>query len=369
MQLKNSFVSLIFEIIFFLVNLFPKPIFIAMQSFSTFKQVFSFSVILVFAPLLFAQAESKETPKPIDPKNKWGYIVSSSLPKFSADYLETISKSYEILCINGLELNGKGQLRYTSQFVDKVSKSGLKSKDKQKVILYPMIIFSSIRDGIELLNSEKSKRKAIDLIVEFLKDQSFTGVHLDIEYLPPEYDLKLADFLKELKTELNEKNFKLSFAFFPQIDFPSQISKLHNAEKIASSVDEIVLMSYDYHNKKTEAGCVTSLDWTKKNLTYLLKYFKPEQVWLGMPAYGYEWVIDSKRVNIVSARDGEYYEKTWKGTRETSGCLKILRDDKKKQSMIFLADEETRNKMKEVAEEFKIRGTAIWRLGLEEKEE
>ena len=128
-------------------------------------------------------------------------------------------------------------------------------------------------------------------------------------------------------------------------------------------------MSYDYHNKKTEAGCVTSLDWTKKNLTYLLKYFKPEQVWLGMPAYGYEWVIDSKRVNIVSARDGEYYEKTWKGTRETSGCLKILREDKKKQSMIFLADEDTRNKMKEIAEEFKIRGTAIWRLGLEEKED
>ena len=95
-----------------------------MQSFSAFKQVFLFSIFFVFAPLLSAQSESKETPKLIDSKNKWGYIVSSSLPKFSADYLESISKSYEILCINGLELNGKGQLRYTSQFVDKVSKSG-----------------------------------------------------------------------------------------------------------------------------------------------------------------------------------------------------------------------------------------------------
>ena len=192
---------------------------------------FQFGIILALYTnfSILPQSEPKEIPKQINPKNQWGYIVSSSLQKFSPDYLDSISKSYEILCINGLELNGKGQLRYTSQFVDKVSKSGLKSKDKQKVILYPMIIFSSIRDGIELLNSEKSKRKAIDLIVEFLKDQSFTGVHLDIEYLPPEYDLKLADFLKELKTELNEKNFKLSFAFFPQIDFPSQISKLHNA--------------------------------------------------------------------------------------------------------------------------------------------
>lgn len=340
-----------------------------MQSFLTFKQVFLFSVIFVFAPLLLAQSESKETPKPIDPKNKWGYIVSSSLQKFSPDYLDTISKSYEILCINGLELNGKGQLRYTSQFTDKISKSGLKSKDVTRANIYPMIIVSSIRDGVELLNSAKSKRKATELILEFLQEQNFKGVHLDIEYLPPEYDLKLVDFLNELKTALNEKKMKLTFAVFPQLDFPANTSKLHNVEKIASAVDEIVIMSYDYHNKKTEAGCVTSLEWTKKNITHLLKFFKPEQVWLGMPAFGYEWFLDSKKVNIISSRDGQYYEKKWDGTRESSGCLKILREEKKKTSMIFLADEETRNKMKEIAEELKIRGTAIWRLGLEEKED
>lgn len=318
---------------------------------------------------LLAQSESKEIPKEVNPKSQWGYVLSSSLPKFSNDYLESISKSYEILCINGLELNGKGQLRYTSQFTDKISKSTLKSKDAARAIIYPMIIVSSIRDGIELLNSDKSKRKAIDLIVEFLEEQGFKGVHLDIEYLPPGFDLKLVDFLNELRTALREKKMKLTFAVFPQIDFPANTSKLHNVEKLASAVDEVVLMSYDYHNKKTEAGCVTSLEWTKKNITHLLKYFKLEQVWLGMPSYGYEWVLDSKKVNIISSRDGQIYEKKWEGTRENSGCLKILREEKKKTSMIFLADQETRNKMKEIAEEFKIRGTAIWRLGLEEKEE
>ena len=341
-----------------------------MYPLNNFKTIFAiiFFPFSLYLPLL-AQSESKETVKQINPKNQWGYIVSSSLQKFSPDYLDTISKSYEILCINGLELNGKGQLRYTSQFTDKISKSTLKSKDAARAIIYPMIIVSSIRDGIELLNSDKSKRKAIDLIVEFLEEQGFKGVHLDIEYLPPEFDLKLVDFLNELRTALREKKMKLSFAVFPQIDFPANTSKLHNIEKLASAVDEVVLMSYDYHNKKTEAGCVTSLEWTKKNITHLLKYFKPEQVWLGMPSYGYEWVLDSKKVNIISSRDGQIYEKKWEGTRENSGCLKILREEKKKTSMIFLADQETRNKMKEIAEEFKIRGTAIWRLGLEEKEE
>ncbi len=326
-------------------------------------------LLLYVNPSIFAQTDSKEIPAPVNLKNTWGYIVSSSLQKFSPNYLDSISKSYEILCINGLELNGKGQLRYTSQFADKISKSGLKSKDAARANIYPMIIVSSIRDGIELLNSDKSKRKATELIVEFLQEQGFKGVHLDIEYLPPEFDLKLVVFLNELKTALTEKKMRLTFAVFPQIDFPANTSKLHNVEKIAAAVDEVVLMSYDYHNKKTEAGCVTSLEWTKKNLAHLLKFFKPEQIWLGMPAYGYEWILDSKKVNIISSRDGQYYEKKWDGTRESSGCLKILREEKKKISMIFLADEETRNKMKEIADEFKIRGTAIWRLGLEEKEE
>ena len=203
---------------------------------------------------ILPQSEPKEIPKQINPKNQWGYIVSSSLQKFSPDYLDSISKSYEILCINGLELNGKGQLRYTSQFTDKISKSGLKSKDAARAMIYPMIIVSSIRDGIELLNSDKSKRKATDLIVDFLQEQDLKGVHLDIEYLPPEYDLKLVDFLNELRTALSEKKMKLTFAVFPQIDFPANTSKLHNIEKLASAVDEIVLMSYDFHNRKTEAG-------------------------------------------------------------------------------------------------------------------
>lgn len=332
---------------------------------SPFKTLFSiFFVISSF--YLSAQSEAKDIPKPIASNKTWGYVLSSSLPKFSSEYLESISKSYEILCINGLELNGKGQLRYTSQFIDKISKSNLKSKNTDKAKIYPMITVSSIRDGIELLDSSKSKRKAIELILEFMKEQSYTGIHLDIEYLPLEYDLKLVEFLKELRIALNEKNLKLTFAIFPQLEFPTYVSKLHDAEKIASTVDEVVLMSYDYHNKKTEAGCVTSLEWTRKNLTHLLKYFKPEQIWLGMPAYGYEWLLEPRKVHIVSSRDGKYYSKTWKGTRETSGCLKILRDEKKRESMIFFADDETRSKMKEIAEEFKILGTAIWRLGLEE---
>ncbi|MBP6739274.1 MAG: hypothetical protein KA146_04750, partial [Leptospiraceae bacterium] len=55
-----------------------------------------FSLLLYINLPLLAQSEPKEIPKQINPKNQWGYIVSSSLQKFSPDYLDSISKSYEI---------------------------------------------------------------------------------------------------------------------------------------------------------------------------------------------------------------------------------------------------------------------------------
>lgn len=326
-------------------------------------------ISLFFSFSIYAESNVIEPTTNKHITKKWGYIISSSLPKFPKEYLESISKDYEILCINGLELNGKGQLRYTSQFIDKIAKSKLKSTETSRGIIYPMITVSTIREGIELLNSEKAIRKAKEHISDFVIENGFKGIHLDIEYLPPEFDIKLAEFLNQLKIGLKEKNIKVTFAVFPQIDFPANTSKLHNFEKLVNSVDEVVLMSYDLHNKKTEAGCVTSLEWTKKNLNHILKYFKPEQVWLGMPAYGYEWILESKKVNVVSARDGDIYKKTWETKRENSGCIKILKEDKKKTSLIYFADDETRNKMIEIAEEYKIRGTSVWRLGLEDNED
>lgn len=294
---------------------------------------------------------------------QWGYILSSSLVKWKDDYLEQILSQYDILSINGLELNGRGQLRYTLAWSEKISKTILSKKEnKQKI--YPMVVVSSVRDGIELLNSKKSQFKSIEQIKLFLKENELKGIHFDIEYLPIEFDSKLADYFKLAKEEFSKESIILTASFFPQIGFNSSISKLHNPELLSQSVDQIVIMSYDYHNKKTEAGCVTSYDLSKKNITEILKYFKPNQVWLGIPAYGYEWFINKKKVNILSSYDGKERQRVNKGTREESGCIKII---KQNESILYFPDKETRDELSKLSEEFNLTGTALWRLGLEER--
>ena len=291
-------------------------------------------------------------------------MLSKNLPNFSEKYLDSIANKYDIICIDGIQITGKGKVRYQNPWLDKLKQTKLLSKETGSKI-YPMLIFSTNRDGIEFLNSEKSQAKFRIEILQFLQENSLSGIHFDIESLPIEYSEKLSKFFKTLKSELNTKKIKLTMAVFPPIDFPENLSKLHDLALLKDSVDEIVLMSYDLHNTKTVAGCVTSYEWTKQNLNHLLKFFKPEQIWLGIPAYGYEWSINRKKVNIVSSYDGRLYIKTNEFTREESGCLKIV---KKNKSMLFFPDSETHSTLGKISDEFMLKGTALWRIGLEERE-
>lgn len=330
-------------------------------------------IVIVFTIILEAQDKNKEiiTKKDLksstDEKNqmkKWGYVYSNSFEKFSPNYITQIQKKYDIICVTGLMFRGTGQIRFEKELINKLQKAKIDYKSTNPLI-YPMVTFSSVKDGINLLTRENSRAKAVENLSLFLTTHGFKGVHLDLEGLPADYSKALGVFLDELKEELSSHDIKLTFALFPQIDF-SDLRLFHKPEDIAKSIDEIVLMSYDYHNIKTKAGCVSTPSWTRKNLDEVLKHFSAEKIWLGLPAYGYEWAISRKKVNVVSAREAQAILNRYVSSRDESSCVKIQKSEKGKESIIYYADQETRKILSEIAKESNLIGTAVWRIGLEE---
>ncbi|MDX1959010.1 MAG: glycosyl hydrolase family 18 protein [Leptospiraceae bacterium] len=338
------------------------------------SKILLYILLVFFAPIGIPSEEKKPTTdadkkpktekKELKPGKKWGYVYSNSFEKFHPDYITRIQREYDVLCVTGLLLRGNGQIRFINELMNKLQKAGINHK-KNKPIVYPMISLSTVKDGVNFFSNDSARQKSIENINNFLKEHEFTGIHLDFEGLPQEFAKPLAAYLKSLKEELNKNGFKLSFALFPQIDFGDE-RLFHKPDLIAKAVDEIVLMAYDYHNTKTPAGCVSNDVWAKKNLEEILKHFKPDQIWLGIPAYGYEWFVGSKRVSVLSARDGYELIRLFPFSREEKGCLKISRKEKNKESFIYFADSELRASLDEQRNEFGLLGTAIWRLGMEE---
>ncbi|NBU98836.1 MAG: hypothetical protein EBS19_11610, partial [Spirochaetia bacterium] len=204
-------------------------------------------------------------------------------------------------------------------------------------------------------------------ILKFLKAYNFQGVHLDFEGLPEDYARPFASFLKELKEKLTTNNIHLSISLFPPLEFNDPNKGFHNPSILTSSVDSVVLMAYDYHNTKTDQGCVTGETWAENNIIEVKKYFKPEEIWLGIPSYGYEWSGALKSPRVVSSREAQLLKNQFPHSKEPLGCIKISKKDGGKEGFIFYADIELRNGLTKLAEKHNLIGTALWRIGLEDE--
>lgn len=295
----------------------------------------------------------------------WGYVYSNSFEKFPQTYMNRMEREYDVLCITGLLLRGSGQLRFENEFLNKISKAGI-GKNPEKPLIVPMIGLSSVKDGITLLTSESSRNKSIENITKFLSSYRFKSVHLDFEGLPQDYAKAYSEYLKSLKEQLSKLEIELSIALFPPLEFPDPNGSFHDPAILKDNVDSVVLMAYDLSNQKTEPGCVTSVQWAEKNLIEILKYFPSEKVWLGIPSYGYEWSNYLKTPRVVSSREANLLKKQNSFNKDDSGCIKISIKDGAKEGTIFYADQELRISLQNIADKLKIKGTALWRIGLED---
>lgn len=298
------------------------------------------------------------------PLQKWGYALLDSIEKESQrQAVESAVKDLNVLSVTGYRLGKDGRIHGPSPQARKKI-AALATGNRLDVL--PLVAFTSSSEGRMLLASPDARGKAREELVELTRNGVYAGLHLDFEYLPPEDAPKLAGFLKELHADL--KGRKLTMAVFPPLDFPAKWSGFHNLDLIGPFLDEIVLMCYDYHRPGTPAGPVVDLEWAKRNVVQVLKSVRPEKVWLGMPAYGYDWSADGK-TGVVSAREGVRLAGKYPAVRHSSGTLYLHYSDPRGSHEVYVADRETRKRMEDLAGSFGLKGVALWRLGFEEQQE
>ena len=294
-----------------------------------------------------------------DNRGKWGYIHHKA--NLDAGYIESIIDSYEVIAITGFTIAGP---RKISHDANALYRTVLSAAQKHGTMLYPLISFSSPAAGHNILENGNSRKELADTIVSFAGERGWSGVHLDFEYLPPGDALALSMLLKELKRR--SQGLKLTMAVFPQAGFPEKYAGFHDPALLSPHVDEIVLMAYDLHRPGTAPGPVTNLAWAEKNILALLAYYGNDRIWLGVPAYGYSW--HGKSAEAVSAKYGEVLAGKFGSRRDASGCLHIRYNAGNKSREAYISDRYMRSQMSGLAARYRLRGTALWRLGFEEEE-
>lgn len=310
----------------------------------------------IFLLILFYSFFTDQNPNLAAKERSWGYFLHTS--RMTDTAIDEAFKRYGIIAVTGFRLDGEGNL--TSNAAG-VLKKLIPLSTVKNVILYPVITFTSAAQGMRLLKNRQAQARAIREISLFCGEWGLRGVHFDFEYCDPEYAPLLASFLAFFKSRYRGT---LTMALFPPIEFPDKWSRFHDLRLISPHLDGIVIMCYDLHGPHTGPGPVTDVRWADRNIRHALKFMKPGQVWLGIPAYGYRWYGGTARA--VSAREGVRLSKKYVTRRDISGNLMFSGAEGRDTVRVFISDRHSRKLLVELASRHGLAGIALWRIGFED---
>jgi hypothetical protein len=131
-------------------------------------------------------------------------------------------------------------------------------------------------------------------------------------------------------------------------------------------------MAYDFHSSGGEPGPIAPIEWVDQVARYTLANFSPSQVILGVPLYGYDWIVNktprprAQAVNYDGALElAQKYsaERGYDGRYESEWMRFKVGEDE--HEVWFESARSLRAKL-ELARKYRLAGFGGWRLGHED---
>lgn len=143
-----------------------------------------------------------------------------------------------------------------------------------------------------LLNSESRERLMNELLASMI-NKGFRGVDVDFEYILAEDRDRFTSFVAELRNKMNANGYTVSVALAPKTsaDQPGLLYEGKDYRGLGEAADEVLLMTYEWGYKYGPAMAVAPINKVRQVVEYALTEIPAEKILLGVPNYGYDWML------------------------------------------------------------------------------
>ena len=226
----------------------------------------------------------------------------------------------------------------------------------------------AIKDMADMLAHPAARDRLVRELSDFVTQQHQPGIVVDFEQVPQSSMADFNRFIHDLGASLRSANLKLMVAL-PAADWS------YDYKYLAAQADAMILMNYDLHYPTSDPGPIASQDWFVTNIQNITKLVAPEKIVMGIANYGYDWQAKSKAAphpiaqpvtfqqGIVTAVESET------DVEFDSDSLNphySYEDEKNNVHQVWMLDALTAYNELRAAERAGVRGTALWRLGMED---
>jgi cellulose synthase/poly-beta-1,6-N-acetylglucosamine synthase-like glycosyltransferase/peptidoglycan/xylan/chitin deacetylase (PgdA/CDA1 family)/spore germination protein YaaH len=221
---------------------------------------------------------------------------------------------------------------------------------------------------VAMLGHEQARKLLSKSLAEFAIAQRQPGVVVDFELIPESSQEDFKRFIRDLGVSLHASHLKLMVAL-PAADWT------YDYKYIASQADGIIYMNYDMHWSTSASGPIAPQDTFVQNLTNILKIVPSDKIIVGIANYGYDWPAKTKERPNPVAQPVTFQQAIITAVESGSDVTfdsdslnphYSYEDEKNQVHQVWMLDSVTAYNQLRAAERAGVRGTALWRLGMED---
>lgn len=148
-----------------------------------------------------------------------------------------------------------------------------------------------------IVNDMAAQERLTARLRETVVEKGFQGVDIDFEYVLAEDRVAFADFVRNVRTEMNAIGCFVSVALAPKTSDNQQGSVYSGMDYalLGEAADKVLLMTYEWGYTYGPPMAVAPLDKVRQVVEYALTRIPAYKINLGIPNYGYDWTLPYER--------------------------------------------------------------------------
>lgn len=142
---------------------------------------------------------------------------------------------------------------------------------------------------VGVLRNPQTRARHIQNIVDEVLARNYDGIDIDYEGLAPSLREDFSAFIRDLGAALRSHDKVLTIAVHAKDSDWGGLGGFQDWVEIGKHVDQLRIMTYDYHWRGSNPGPVAPAYWVNSVVEYARSVVDPSKVLLGVHFYGYDW--------------------------------------------------------------------------------
>lgn len=159
-----------------------------------------------------------------------------------------------------------------------------------------------------VLTDMEVQNNLIENLIPLLIEKNYQGLDVDFEFVFPEDAQPYAAFVARLRELLTPLGLPVIVALAPKTfaEQPGLLYEGHDYGLLSQAADQVLLMTYEWGYTYGPPLAVAPIRNVRQVIEYALTEMPPDKIWLGIPNYGYDWILPYQRGRRATSISNQY---------------------------------------------------------------